>query len=49
MTAVMQLELILKYFKLAFKNFKVFTMLRLHHLSTSTGGWVGGRVDSEVF
>ena len=37
----MQLKLILKYFKTAFKNFKVFTGLRLHHLTTSTGGWVG--------
>ena len=44
----MQLKLILKYFKTAFKNFKVFTGLRLHHLTTCTGGsvagWVGGRV-----
>ena len=40
----MQLKLILKYFKTAFKNFKVFTGLRLHHLTTSTGGWVGGLV-----
>ena len=38
----MQLKLILKYFKTAFKNFKVFTGLRLHHLTTSTGGRVGG-------
>ena len=44
MTVVMQLELILKYFKTAFKDFKVFTGLRLHHLTTSTGGWPGGRV-----
>ena len=42
MTVIMQLKLILKYFKTAFKNFKVFTGLRLHHLTTSTGGWVGG-------
>ena len=41
MTVVMQLELILKYFKTAFKDFKVFTGLGLHHLTTSTGGWVG--------
>ena len=40
----MQLKLILKYFKTAFKNFKVFTGLRLHHLTTSTGGRVGGWV-----
>ena len=38
----MQLKLILKYFKTAFKNFKVFTGLRLHHLNTSMGGRVGG-------
>ena len=44
MTVGMQLELILKYFKTAFKDFKVFTGLRLHHLTTSTGGRVGGRV-----
>ena len=42
MTVVMQLELILKYFKTAFKDFKVFTRLWLHHLTTSTGGRVGG-------
>ena len=42
MTVIMQLKLILKYFKTAFKNFKVFTGLRLHHLTTSTGGRVGG-------
>ena len=42
MTVVMQLELILKYFKTAFKDFKVFTGLGLHHLTTSTGGWVSG-------
>ena len=41
MPVVMQLELILKYFKTAFKDFKVFTGLWLHHLTTSTGGWVG--------
>ena len=40
MTAVMQLELILKYFKTAFKDFKVFTRLGLHNLTTSTGGRV---------
>ena len=40
----MQLKLILKYFKTAFKNFKVFTGLRLHHLTTFRGGWVGGSV-----
>ena len=33
-----------KYFKTAFKDFKVFTGLWSHHLTTSTGGWVGGRV-----
>ena len=38
MTVVMQLELILKYFK----DIKVFTGLGLHHLTTSTGGWPGG-------
>ena len=49
MTVVMQLELILKYFKTAFKDFKVFTGLGLHHITTSTlrvagwvTGWVGG-------
>ena len=40
MTVVMQLELILKYFKTAFKDFKVFTGLGLYHLTTSTGGRV---------
>ena len=40
MTVAMQLELILKYFKAAFKDLKVFTGLWLHHLTTSTGGWV---------
>ena len=40
MTVVMQLELKLKYFKTAFEDFKVFTGLRLHHLTTFTGGWV---------
>ena len=35
MTVVIQLELILKYFK-------IFTGLWLHHLTTSTGGWPGG-------
>ena len=44
MTVIMQLKLILKYFKTAFKNFKVFTGLRLHHLTTSTGGRVAGWV-----
>ena len=42
MTIVMQLELSLKYFKPVFKDFKVFTGLWLHNLTTSTGGWVGG-------
>ena len=42
MTVVMQLEMILKYFKTAFKDFKSFTGLWLHHLTTSTGGWPGG-------
>ena len=46
MTVVMELELILKYFKTDFKDFKVFTGLGLHNLTTSTagrvGGWVGG-------
>ena len=41
MTVVMQLELILKYFKTAFKDFKVFTGLWLHHLTTNMGGVVG--------
>ena len=48
MTIVMHLELILKYFKPAFKDFKVFTGLWLNHPTTSTGGrvaeWPGGRV-----
>ena len=44
----MQLKLILKYFKTAFKNFKVFTGLRLHHLTTSTGGRVAGSVGGRV-
>ena len=35
-------------FKTAFKNFKVFTGLRLHHLITSTGGRVAGWVDGRV-
>ena len=48
MTVVMQLELILKYFKTAFKDFKVFTGLGLHHLTTSTGGWVGGCLKLEI-
>ena len=43
MTVVMQLKLILKYFKTAFKDLKIFTGLGLHHLTTSTSGWVGGR------
>ena len=42
MTVVMKLELILKHFKTALKDFKVFTGLGLHHLTTSTGGWPGG-------
>ena len=42
MTLAMQLELILKYFKTAFKDFKLFTGLGLHHITTSTGGRVGG-------
>ena len=47
MTVVMQLELSLKYFiKTVFKDFKVFTGLWLHNLTTSTGGrgagWPGG-------
>ena len=42
MPVVMQLEFILKYFKTAFKDFKVFTGLGLHHLTTSMGGRVGG-------
>ena len=44
MTVVMQLELILKYFKTAFKDLKVFTGLGFHHITTFTGGWVGGHV-----
>ena len=40
MTVVMQLELILKYLKTPIKDFKVFTGLALHHLTTFTGGWV---------
>ena len=46
MTVVMQLELILKYFKTALKDFKVFTGLGLHHLTTSMGGRVGGVSES---
>ena len=42
MTVVMQLELSPKYFKPVFKDFKVFTGLGLYHLTTSTGGQVGG-------
>ena len=42
MTVAMQLELILKYFKTAFKDFKLFTGLGLHHITTSMGGRVGG-------
>ena len=38
MAVVMQLELIQN----SFKDFKVFTGLGLHHLTTSTGGWPGG-------
>ena len=41
MSVVMQLDLILKYFKTAFYEFKVFSGLSLHHLTTSTVGWVG--------
>ena len=48
MAVVMQLELILKYLKTAFKDFKVFTGLGLHHLTTSTGGWVAGWVGGWV-
>ena len=44
MTVVMQFELILKYFKTAFKDFYVFTGLGLHHIPTSSGGRVGGWV-----
>ena len=44
MTVGMQVELILKYFKTDFKDFKVFTGLGLHHITTSTGGRVGGWV-----
>ena len=40
----MQLGLILKHSKTAFKDFKVFTVLWLPHLNTSTGGRVGGWV-----
>ena len=39
MTVVMQLEMILTYFKTAFKDFKVFTGLGL-------GGWVGGLTET---
>ena len=42
MAFVMHLELIQKYFKTGFKDFKVFTGLGLHHLTTSSGGWVSG-------
>ena len=44
MTVVMQLELSLKYFNPVFKDFKVFTGLWLHNLTTSTGDPVGGWV-----
>ena len=44
MAVGMQLELILNYFKTAFKYFKVFTGLGLHHITTSTSGWLSGRV-----
>ena len=44
MTVVMQLELSLKYFKPVFKDFKVFTGLWFHNLTTSTGGQVNGWV-----
>ena len=43
-TVVMKLELILMFFKTAFKDFKVFTGLGMHHLTTSTGGQVALRV-----
>ena len=44
MTVAMQLGLILEYFKTAFKDFKVFTGLGLHHVTISTIGWLGGWV-----
>ena len=44
----MQLELILKHFKTAFKDFKGYTGLGLHHLTTSTDGRVGGWPGSRV-
>ena len=44
MTVVMQFSLSVKYFKPVFKDFKVFTGLWLHNLTTSTGGQVGGWV-----
>ena len=44
----MQLKLILKYFKTALKNYKVFTGLKLHHLTTSMGGRVAGLVGGRV-
>ena len=47
MTVVMQLELSHKYFKTTFKDFKVFTGLGLHYITTSTGGRVGGLSESE--
>ena len=40
MTVVMQLGLILKYFKTAFKDFKVLIGIGLHHITTSTVGRV---------
>ena len=45
MTGVMQL--VLKYFKTAFKDFKVCTGLGLYHLTTSTGGQVGRLSETE--
>ena len=45
MTVVMQLELILKYFITAFKDFKVFQGLGLHQKSYNYFyGWPGGRL-----
>ena len=40
----MHLEWILKYFKTAFKDLKVFTGLGLHHLTIFAYGWPGGWV-----
>ena len=36
-----------KYSKTAFKDFKVFTGLWLHHLTTFTGGWPGDLSETE--